>query len=344
MALQDSRIASASLFNEGDSGQHADVRPAIFVLDPNYSDAISTLSAANDIDFVLPGDSRRHIDYEQATVLLLRSKTQITAEDIKSYKKLEAIVKQGVSTDNIDLRAAADASVKVFNTPGLNSETVAELSISMALALARRIPKIDRRIRSGEPIIPSQALGVSLYGKTLGLVGMGAIASSLAKKWIGGMDGRTAGYDPYYNEKMWSSFPADKVRRVSFLDEMPKVADVVSIHVPLTDTTRDMISTPQLNLMKPNVILINAARGGIANEKALVETLKGRKLFGVGLDTLEVEPPTLQTCKDLLSFPNVLVTPHIGASIIENQSQSGLATVEMALSLARGQESGSRVV
>ncbi|KAL2213231.1 hypothetical protein CC79DRAFT_1327103 [Sarocladium strictum] len=344
MALQETRAASVNLSQGPGNQQHAPALPAIFVLDPYHQDAISTLSAAEDIDIVLPGDSRRHMYYEQATVILLRSETRITAEDIKSCKKLEAIVKQGVGTDNIDLKAAEEAGVKVFNTPGLNSETVAELSISMALALARRIPEIDRRIRSGEPLIRSQTLGVSLYGKTLGLVGMGAIANSLAKKWIGAMDGQIVGYDPYYNEKMWSSFPADKVRRVSSLDEMLQVADVVSIHVPLTDTTRDMISTSQLQLMKSNAILINAARGGIVNEKALVDTLKAGRLFGVGLDALEVEPPTLQTCQDLLSFPNVLITPHVGASTIENQSRSGVATVEIALNLARGQESGNRVI
>jgi D-3-phosphoglycerate dehydrogenase len=318
--------------------------PAIFVMDAYHKDAIETLSAADDVDLVLPGDIRRTLFHEQATVLLLRSETRITADDIKKCQKLQAIVKQGVGTDNIDLKAAAEAGVKVFNTPGLNSEAVAELSISMALALARRIPEIDRRIRSGESIVRSQTLGISLYGRTLGLVGMGAIAFALATKWVGAMDGKVIGYDPYCNESVWTALPSDKVRRVSSLEDMLEAADVVSIHVPLTDTTRNMISGPQLGKMKQNAILINAARGGIVNEEALVKTLKAGRLFGVGLDALKVEPPTLQTCGELLQFSNVIVTPHIGASTMENQSRSGVATVQIALSLARGREAGNRVV
>ncbi|KAH8178375.1 d-isomer specific 2-hydroxyacid dehydrogenase, NAD binding domain-containing protein [Sarocladium implicatum] len=344
MAIQTDSNTFNPMAKELGSGSREPTLPSVFVLDPYHRDAIEVLSAAGDIDLVLPGDSRRDAYYEEATVILLRSETQIRARDLQKCKKLQAIVKQGVGTDNIDVKAAKELGIKVYNTPGLNSETVAELSITLALSLARRIPEIDRRLRSGESIVRSQTLGISLYGKTLGLVGMGAIACSLAKKWIAAMDGNVVGFDPFYNEKMWSSLPQDKITRVESLEEMLAAADVVSIHVPLTEKTRNMISTAELALMKRNAILINAARGGIVNEKALLATLKEGKLFGVGLDALEIEPPTLESCRELLSFPNVIVTPHVGASTVENQSRSGVATVEIALSLARGQEAGNRVV
>lgn len=328
------------------TGLHAPVPPAVFVLDPYHSDAIAALTAAEDIALILPGDARRSMYYEEATVLLVRSETRITKSDIEKCQKLHAIVKQGVGTDNIDLEAAANAGIKVFNTPGLNSEAVAELSLSMALSLARRIPEIDRRLRRGESVTRSQTLGISLYKKTLGLVGKGAIAFSFAKKWVTAMDGQVIGFDPNYNKDLWSTLPAHKVYHANTVDEVLRAADVVSVHVPLTKATTNMISTPQFEIMKQDAILINAARGGIINEEALIATLKADRLFGVGLDAMEVEPPTLQTCQRLLGFPNVVITPHIGASTIENQSRSGVATAQIALSLARGQpeNAGNRVV
>lgn len=316
---------------------------SLFVLDPYHQDAIVALRAATDLDVVLPGDVRLSKFRDEANVLLIRSDTPITAEDIHKCQKLEAIVKQGVGTDNIDLQAASQAGIGVYNTPGLNSEAVAELSMTLALALARRVSEIDRRVRAGESIIRSQTLGVSLYGKTLGLIGMGAIALAFARKWIGSAEGQIVGYDPYYREEQWSEFPSGKVRRVEKLDELLEVADVISIHVPLNNTTMNMISGPQLEKMKREVILINAARGGIVNEQALCQALEAGKLFGVGLDAMEVEPPTLKSCGKILDFPNVLITPHIGASTVENQSRSGVATAKVALSLARGEKAGNRV-
>lgn len=344
MAISSDRVALNPMVQEIGAASREPALPSVFVLDPYHKDALEVLNAATDINLVLPGDSRRNMYYEQATVILLRSESRLRASDLQKCKKLQAIVKQGVGTDNIDLQEAKKLGIKVFNTPGLNSEAVAELSISLALSLARRIPEIDRRLRNGESIVRSQTLGISLYGKTLGLVGMGAIAFSLAKKWIAAMDGHVVGFDPFYNEKMWSGLPQERISCVETLQEMLGAADVVSIHAPLTEKTRDMISTPQFAMMKQNAILINAARGGIVNEKALQATLREGKLFGVGLDALEIEPPTLTSCRDLLEFPIVVITPHIGASTIENQSRSGVATVEIALSLARGQETGNRVV
>ncbi|KAK0382992.1 hypothetical protein NLU13_8908 [Sarocladium strictum] len=335
--------STAAAVNGTPSPSSSDL-PAIFVLDPYHADAIATLKAAKDIDLVLPGDARRSRYHDEATVLVIRSESRISRDDIQKCRKLQAIVKQGVGTDNIDHEAAREAGVKVFNTPGLNSESVAELSIAMALALARRLPEVDRRLRGGEAIVRSQTLGVSLYGKTLGLVGMGAIASVLARKWIGAMDGHVIGYDPYFSEALWSSVPAGRFRRVAELDDVLAAADVVSIHTPLTSSTRNMISAPQLGKMKQDAILLNAARGGIVNEDDLLDTLKAGRLFGVGLDAMVVEPPTAQTCEALLDFPRVLITPHIGASTKDNQSRSGVAAVEIALGAARGQELGNRVV
>lgn len=322
------------------------LEPSIFVMDPYHPDAIASLVATPGVRIVLPSDPERDQFRKEATIILLRSDTRITADDLESSEKLKCIVKQGVGMDNVDLQAAARLGIKVYNTPGLNSEAVAELTLTMALSLARRMPEMDRRIRSGETIIRSQTLGLSLFQKTLGIVGIGNIGVALAHKWLGAMDGQVIAFDPFSDGKLCETLPQDKFRRVATLEELLGLADVVSLHVPLTTSTHNSISNKQFAQMKPNSILLNASRGGVVDEKALLEVLKTGKLFGVGLDAVEIEPPTLDNYAHLLQFPNVAILPHVGASTIENQSLSGIVAAEIALevSLGRKVSRGNRLI
>ena len=302
----------------------------IFVLDPYHKDAIALLQSTPGLDLVLPDDPRRSKWHAEADGIIVRSETHITAADFEAASRLKAVVKQGVGVDNIDLEAAKSAGVAVHNTPALNSEAVAELSLALALSLSRRVTDIDRRIRKGERVIRSQALGLSLFHKTVGIIGMGNIGREAAKKWAGACQSNIVGYDPVAPEDAWQDIPH---RRVEDLKDLIRESDVVTLHVPLLPSTRGMIGATELELMKDNAILINTARGGLVDEKALLGALKQRRIWGAVLDAMETEPPTLDAYSELLELDNVILTPHIGASTIENQSNSGIAVVKILLSV-----------
>lgn len=316
-------------------------KPVVAVLDPYHPDAIKRLETDDSIELLRQEDGDRV--FNEADAVMLRSETHLGALEFQRFKKLKFIVKQGVGVDNVDLEAAKQVGIEVYNTPGLNSEAVAELALSLALCLARRVCEFDRAIRDGRPAVRSQMLGRSLFGKVLGVVGMGNIGLELARKWNSTMGGKVVAYDPYYNGKPWSTILPGEVQQVESLDTLLREADVVSLHVPLTKSTRNMMSTTEFQMMKENSILLNCARGGIVDEDALLRALQSGKLAGAGLDAVKVEPPTSQAYADLLSNENVIITPHVGASTVENQSRSGIAVVEIVLDLLQGKTRSNRV-
>ncbi|KAF4478571.1 SER3-3-phosphoglycerate dehydrogenase [Fusarium agapanthi] len=322
----------------------ADSKPTVYVLDPYHPDAIAALRQSSDIKVILPADPSKSQYNENATAIMLRSETRLGADELAKCKKLKYIVKQGVGVDNIDLKAAAAAGIRVYNTPGLNGEAVAELTLALALTLSRRVAEIDRRTRNGERVVRSQTLGKSLFKKILGVVGMGNIGLAVAKKWVGAMEGSIVAYDPFSDGKQWlSTFGESKFRQASTLNDLLSASDVVTLHLPLTKDTENLISTAEFNTMKDGAILLNCARGGIVDEGALLAALESGKLFGAGLDAMVVEPPTIEAYPELLALPNVVLTPHVGASTVENQSQSGMAVAEITMALLRGEEKGNRV-
>lgn len=306
----------------------------VYVLDPYHEDAIALLKSTPWIDLVLPSDPRKAGWHADADGVILRSETRLTADDFGKVAKLKVVVKQGVGVDNIDLPAAKAAGVAVHNTPALNSESVAELSLALALSLSRRVAEVDRRTRRGEKIVRSQTLGLSLFRKTVGVIGMGNIGYVAARKWIGACEATVVGYDPVAPKDTWRDIPH---RRVDSLEELLKVSDVVTLHVPLLPTTRGMIGAKELAMMKDRAILINAARGGVVDEAPLLEELKKGRIWGAVLDAMEVEPPTLEAYGEFLELENVIMTPHIGASTMENQSNSGLAVVKALLAVLQGE-------
>ena len=272
---------------------------------------------------------------------MIRSETRVAAADIAQAKKLKLVVKQGVGVDNIDLDAAKEHGTIVCNTPALNSESVAELTMSLALCVARRVSELDRRVRGGEAIIRSTALGQSLFRKTIGIIGMGNIGRAVALKWIAAMQGKVIGYDPYAPEQAW---PNLSHHRVQDLDALLRDSDVVSLHVPLTPSTRKMISAAQFQQMKSTAILLNCARGGLVDEPALLNALSDQKIYGAALDAMEIEPPTAQAYEKLLKNENLIILPHVGANTIENQIISGTAVAETVLAVLQGKEVPNRLV
>lgn len=313
----------------------------VYVLGRFHRDAIIALQAINSLDVILPTNYNETPWHEDADALLIRSEVKITASDISQAKRLKVVVKQGVGVDNVDLDAAKAQGVIICNTPALNSEAVAELTLSLALTVARRVCELDRRLRRGETLIRSQLLGQSLYRKSIGIIGMGNIGTAVAQKWKSAMEGDILAYDPFAPEECWLDISH---QRVCVLSELLEASDVVTLHIPLTTSTRSLIGKEQFAKMRRNAILVNAARGGIVDEEALLSALRDKQLYGVALDAMNTEPPTREIYQDLLQQENVVMTPHIGASTEENQSNSGLASVETLLAVLDGKKVPNRVI
>ena len=310
-------------------------KPAVYIVDPYHDDAITKLKEQLSLDLILPDDPRKEDFLDHATAVLVRSETTIDAESIRrAHSGLKYIIKQGVGVDNIDIAAAQEKGIQVFNTPGLNGEAVAELTIALAMCVARRVCEFDRKIRNGEKVVRSQMLGKSLFGKTLGVIGMGNIGLEVAKKWRAAMGGPVVAYDPYSKEGAWSDEFKIGFRRMDRLEAVLEAAEVLTLHVPLTKGTLNLLSTREFELMPKGAILLNCARGGVVDEAALLQSLNDGHLYGAGLDAMQYEPPTLSAYgSTLLSHPRVIMTPHVGASTAENQERSGMAAVNIVVAL-----------
>ena len=313
-------------------------KPAVYIIDPYHDAAITKLKEQLSIDLILPDDPRKEEFLTHATAVLVRSETTIDAESIRrAHSGLKYIIKQGVGVDNIDIAAAQEKGIQVFNTPGLNGEAVAELTIALAMCVARRVCEFDRKIRNGEKVVRSQMLGKSLFGKTLGVIGMGNIGLEVAKKWRAAMGGPVVAYDPYSKEDAWSDEFKIGFRRVDRLEAVLEAAEVLTLHVPLTKGTLNLLSTREFELMPKGAILLNCARGGVVDEAALLQSLNDGHLYGAGLDAMQYEPPTLSAYgSTLLTHPRVIMTPHVGASTAENQERSGMAAVNIVVALLNG--------
>ena len=248
--------------------------------------------------------------------LIVRSATKIRKEIIDAAKNLKVIGRAGVGLDNIDVEYAKSKGIKVINTPGATSISVAELTIGLLLAVMRKIAYADREMRKGA--WPKKVCkGIEMYGKTLGIIGIGRIGREVAKRARAfGM--RVIYYDVYRPDKA-----IEKELGIEFreLDTLISEADVITVHVPLVPETKHMINRERIERMKDGAIIINAARGGIVDEDALYEALKSGKLYGAALDVYENEP--LKESK-LFELDNVVLTPHIGAQTKEGQTRAGI--------------------
>lgn len=260
--------------------------------------------------------------------IIVRSKPKVTRKVIEAAPKLKVIGRAGVGLDNIDIEAAKEKGIKVVNSPAASSRSVAELTIALIFAVARKIAFADRKMREGV-WAKKQSMGIELEGKTIGIVGFGRIGYNVAKiaKALGM---NVLLYDPYPNEERAKEVGGKFVS----LEELLKESDVVTIHVPLIDATYHLINEERLKLMKPTAILINAARGAVIDTDALVKALQEGWIAGAGLDVFEEEP--LPKDHPLTKLDNVVLTPHIGASTVEAQMRAGVQVAEQIVEILKG--------
>ena len=261
--------------------------------------------------------------------LIVRSATKVTAEVIEAAGRLKAIGRAGIGVDNIDIEAATKRGVLVANAPESNTVAAAEHTLGLMLAVARRIPAADASLRRGE-WNRAAFKGVEVAEKTLGLVGLGHVGSIVARGALG-MGMRVLAYDPYVSEERMRSM---NVERAGSLEEIFEEADFVSLHVPRTPQTTGMVGEEELARMKPTAYLINVARGGIVDETALYNALKQGEIAGAALDVFAEEPTT---DSPLFALPNVVVTPHLGASTAEAQDRAGVTAAEQVAAALRGE-------
>lgn len=245
--------------------------------------------------------------------LVIRSATKVTKRVIEAADELRVIGRAGVGIDNVDRQVATESGVVVMNTPLGNTVTTAELAISLICSLSRHIARADRLTRSGS-WKKKGLMGTELTGKTLGIIGLGRIGQVVARRALG-LEMNVIAHDPYLSSSGAPS-PVDSVELLD-LDALLAQSDFVTLHVPLLDSTRNLLSAEKLALMKPGARLINAARGGLVDEAALAVALEDGRLAGAALDVLSEEPPSPD--HPLLGREDVILTPHLGASSHEAQ-------------------------
>jgi D-3-phosphoglycerate dehydrogenase / 2-oxoglutarate reductase len=258
-----------------------------------------------------------------------------TREVILGAPRLRAIVRCGVGYDAIDLRTADERGIAVATTPGTNHEAVAEHALAMMLALARGFPRRDFMVRRGEPWqkVPMPRIAK----RTLGLLGLGRIAQALVSR-IGGLQLRVLAYAPRPDRR----FAATHGIQLVTLEDVLRQSDFLSLHLPLTPETRNLISGPTLALMKPGAILINTSRGGLVDERALYDALADGRLAGAGLDVFAEEPPAPDN--PLLQLDNVLLSPHIAGLDSESYRDLQVMAARILIDLAEGRWSDGCVV
>jgi D-3-phosphoglycerate dehydrogenase len=246
---------------------------------------------------------------------------------LQAADRLQVIARYGVGLDNVDLKAAGEKKIVVTYTPGANSVSVAELTLGLMLALARRIPQSVQTTRSGEWL---RLGGVSLEGKTIGLLGLGAIGKQVARRLVG-FDCRILAFDPIQDTAFAHAHRVELVP----LDELLSQADFISLHLPLLTETRALVNAAFLAQMKPGAFLINTARGELIDEPALVEALRSGHLGGAALDVFAQEPPGKDN--PLLSLPDVIVTPHSGSHTDGATNAMGWMALHDCLAVLRGE-------
>jgi D-3-phosphoglycerate dehydrogenase len=266
--------------------------------------------------------------------LAIRSATKATDKLIAAADNLKVIGRAGIGVDNVDIPAATSRGIIVMNTPFGNSITTAEHAISMMFACARQIPAADASTQAGK-WEKSKFMGVEVTGKTLGLIGCGNIGSIVADRAIG-LKMRVVAYDPFLTEERAVELGVDKVE----LDELLARADFITLHVPKTDKTANILSADAINKMKKGVRIINCARGGLVDEHALRAALDSGHVAGAAMDVFAEEPATDNV---LFGAPNLVCTPHLGAATTEAQENVALQVAEqMADYLTTGARSPMR--
>jgi phosphoglycerate dehydrogenase-like enzyme len=291
-------------------------KPTIYLLD-DFHPAVHAYCEEhfNTIDKSHPA----HKNWRQGEYLLVRS-SRLTAEDIKSCPNLRAIGKQGVGIEKIDAEACAARGIPILNTPGVNAQAVAEVVLALTMTVARQIGTIVGKQSHGILVPKEKCSGLLLHRKTIGILGMGNIGKAVARIFRGAFDAEIIAYDPFLPAGAWEEIPHVRAESV---DQVLVASDMITVHMPLTPRTANLIGYAEMQRMKNTAILINTARGGIINEKDLERALSERLIWGAGLDCHEQEPPSKERYGGLWDL-GVASTPHIGAATGETQMQTGL--------------------
>jgi len=310
--------------------------PKVLVADPIAPEGIEILKTVAEVDVKtgLPKDELAAIigDYD---ALAVRSETKVTADIIARAGKLKIIGRAGVGVDNIDVEAATNRGILVVNSPEGNTLAAAELTVAMLLALARNIAPADQALRGGK-WDRKKYMGSEVYGKTLGVVGLGKIGREVVSR-LQAFGMSVLGYDPYLKPEQAESLGIKLVD----LDTLYRESDYITVHTPKTKETTGMINAEKLALMKPTVRLINCARGGIIDEAALAEAAKAGQIAGAAVDVFTVEPAAADN--PLLGVPNILTTPHLGASTEEAQVNVALDIAEQIVEVLNGKPARAAV-
>lgn len=304
----------------------------ILVADPLAEEGVEILREEKDFEVEVKTKQKEEVlkeiikDYD---ALIVRSETKVTRGIIEKAEKLKVIGRAGVGLDNIDVETATKRGIIVMNAPEGNTISTAEHTISLMLALSRNIPQADASLKRGE-WDRKKFMGVELYRKVLGIVGLGRIGKEVAKRAISfGM--KVIAYDPYLSEEKAKSLGVELVDWERLLRD----SDYISFHTPLTEETKNMISEEELRMMKKGVRIINCARGGIIDEKALAKAIEEGIVEGAALDVFEKEPPQ---DSPLLKLEKVIVTPHLGASTEEAQISVSIDIARQVRDVLLGKE------
>jgi D-3-phosphoglycerate dehydrogenase len=302
----------------------------VVVADKIDQDGLNLLSSGGDFEVISTVDRPERLAAElpKAHALLVRSSTQVTRHTIALAKDLKVIARAGMGVDNIDVAAATEAGIAVLNTPGANTISAAEHTIALLLALIRNVPQAMTSLQSGK-WDRKRFGGTELHGKTLSALGLGRIGQHVVRlAQAFGM--RVLAHDPYLSAELAGEL---QVTRVTLEDAL-RQADVVTLHMPLTDETRRIMNASRFGLMKPTAVLVNTARGGLIDDLALVAALDAGELSGAALDVFESEP--LDPDSPLRACEKIVLTPHLAASTAEAQKRVALevcASVKRALAV-----------
>ncbi|HEY3228055.1 MAG TPA: phosphoglycerate dehydrogenase [Roseiflexaceae bacterium] len=300
----------------------------ILVTETIAEEGLAALHAAAQVDLCTDLDKTGLLEIlPQYDALVVRSGTKVTAEVLAASERLRVVGRAGTGVDNIDVDAATRRGIVVVNAPAALSVATAELAIGLLFALARHIPQAHVSLQGGK-WERAKFTGVELRGKTLGLIGLGRIGSEVARR-ARGLEMNVLAYDPVVS--------TDRAEQLGVMlmttEDVLAQSDFVSLHVPLIESNRNLIDAERLARMKPTAYLINGARGGLVDEKALIEAMDRGQIAGAALDVFEQEPPT---GSPLVGHPKIITTPHLGASTIEAQKIAGVDVAQGVLTALAG--------
>jgi D-3-phosphoglycerate dehydrogenase / 2-oxoglutarate reductase len=301
-------------------------RARILIADPIADDGVHVLEEYGDV-LVVGGLTPESADLAECEALIVRSQTRVTAALIAAAPHLRVIGRAGIGVDNVDVDAASRRGIVVVNAPASVVTAAAEHTLALILSLCRRIPQAHQSVAAGR-WERGRFVGTELRGKTVGIVGLGNIGAEVARR-LAAFDVRIVGSDPFVS----GEYAARLGVQLLPLETLLEIADLITVHVPLTASTRNLIGARQIERLKPGARLVNCARGGVVDEDAVVRALADGRLAGAALDVFAQEPPTNQ---ELLASDRVVLTPHLGASTEEAQVAASVEVAQQVIAVLEG--------